>query len=178
LKKAGYVQIGLDHFALPDDPIEVAMRNGSLRRNFQGYTTDAGKVLLGFGASAIGHLEHGYVQNEVGIRTYLERISAGKLATARGFALSDDDRLRAEIIERIMCDFGADLGQVCGRHGVSPDTVLKTAHRLDDLISDGVVDLEGTSLTVPEGSRFLIRSVVAAFDAYLDRSTRVHSSAV
>ena len=178
LKKAGYVQIGLDHFALPDDPIEVAMRNGSLRRNFQGYTTDAGKVLLGFGASAIGHLEHGYVQNEVGIRTYLERISAGKLATARGFALSDDDRLRAEIIERIMCDFGADLGQVCGRHGVSPDTVLKTAHRLDDLISDGVVDLEGTSLTVPEGSRFLVRSVVAAFDAYLDRSTRVHSSAV
>jgi len=178
LKKAGYVEIGLDHFVLPGDPMEVAMRDGSLHRNFQGYTTDTGNVLLGFGASAIGHLEQGYVQNEVGIRTYLDRISAGKLATARGFSLSDDDRLRAKIIERIMCDFGVDLGQVCAHHGVSPATVLKTAQRLDDLISNGIVELEGTSLSVPEGSRFLVRTIAAAFDAYLDRSMQIHSAAV
>ncbi len=178
LKKAGYLQIGLDHFALPGDPMADAMTRGRLRRNFQGYTTDASKLLLGFGASAIGQLEHGYVQNEVGIRTYLDRVDEGKLATAKGFALSDDDRLRAEIIERIMCDFGADLGLICARHGTSAEAVLNASGRLDDLVSDGIVELEGASLRVPERSRFLVRIVAAAFDGYLDKSMRVHSPAV
>src|ERR1700739_2820425 len=102
LKEAGYLQIGLDHFALPDDDIATALRSGTLHRNFQGYTTDASNILLGFGASAIGHLPHGYVQNEVSSRAYLESIASGKLATVKGYALTDDDRLRAEIIERVM----------------------------------------------------------------------------
>ncbi len=178
LTKAGYLQIGLDHFALPGDPMAFAMTHGGLRRNFQGYTTDASKLLLGFGASAIGRLEHGYVQNEVGIRTYLDRIDDGKLATAKGLALSGDDRLRAEIIERIMCDFGVDLGVICARHGASADAMLDTANRLDDLVADGIVELDGASLRVPERSRFLVRTVAAAFDAYLDKSMRVHSPAV
>jgi len=84
LVEAGYVQIGLDHFALPGDAMAIAFREGRLRRNFQGYTTDAGDVLLGFGASAIGQLPQGYVQNEVGIHAYSQSIAAGRLATIKG----------------------------------------------------------------------------------------------
>jgi oxygen-independent coproporphyrinogen-3 oxidase len=109
LKEAGYLKIGLDHFALPSDEMVVAKREGRLRRNFQGYTTDASNILTGFGASAIGQLPQGYVQNEVHIRAYSESIASGRLATVKGYALTDDDRLRAEIIQRIMCDFGVDL---------------------------------------------------------------------
>lgn len=178
LKDAGYVQIGLDHFALPEDAMAIAFREGRLRRNFQGYTTDTGNVLLGFGASAIGQLPQGYVQNEIAIAAYERSIAAGRFATAKGYALTDDDRLRADIIERIMCDFGVDLAPICTRHGSDPEAMLQAAPRLQALIDDGIVELEGTSLAVPSHSRFLVRSVAAAFDAHLDASKRLHSRAV
>ncbi|MBR0736196.1 oxygen-independent coproporphyrinogen III oxidase [Bradyrhizobium liaoningense] len=178
LKEAGYVQIGLDHFARPDDSMAVAFEERTLRRNFQGYTTDKGEVLLGFGASAIGHLPQGYVQNEVQVGAYAQSIGAGRLATAKGYGLTDDDRLRADIIERIMCEFGADLGGICARHGADPEATLKSALRLKPLISDGVVRLDGDRLAVARDSRFLVRSVAAAFDAHLDPGKQLHSRAV
>ena len=178
LKQAGYLQIGLDHFALPGDAMAAAFREGTLRRNFQGYTTDESQVLLGFGASAIGRLPQGYVQNEAGTRAYEQMIAADSLATVKGYALTDDDRLRAEIIERIMCDFGVDLDPICARHGLAAETMLRSATRLRDLIADGIVELDGTSLAVPDDSRFLIRSVAAAFDAHLGGSRQLHSRAV
>ena len=178
LKEAGYLQIGLDHFALPGDAMAASQRNGSLRRNFQGYTTDTSNILLGFGASAIGHLPQGYVQNEVNIRAYSETIASGKLATVKGYALTGDDQLRAEIIERIMCDFGVDLDPICARYGSAPQEMLKSSPRLKDLISSGVVELDGASLAVKEDARFLVRSVAAAFDAHLDGSKQLHSRAV
>jgi oxygen-independent coproporphyrinogen III oxidase len=178
LQRAGYVRIGLDHFALPDDGMAVAFREGRLRRNFQGYTTDDCNVLLGFGASAIGRLPQGYVQNEVGTRAYEQVIASDRLATVKGYALTGDDRLRAEIIERIMCNFGVDLGPVCARHGLSAETMLRSSSRLGELISDGIVELDGTSLAVADDSRFLVRSVAAAFDAHLDGSKQLHSRAV
>jgi oxygen-independent coproporphyrinogen-3 oxidase len=178
LKEAGYIQIGLDHFALPSDQMTAALREGRLHRNFQGYTTDESTVLLGFGASAIGHLPQGYVQNQVAIGDYSDAIATGRLATAKGYAMTEEDVLRAEIIERIMCDFGVDVGAVCARHGSGADAVLKSAPRLKQLVSDGVVEIEGSSLKVPSKSRFLVRSVAAAFDAHLDQSQRLHSRAV
>jgi oxygen-independent coproporphyrinogen-3 oxidase len=178
LRDAGYLQIGLDHFALPDDEMAVAFREGKLRRNFQGYTTDNSNILLGFGASAIGRLPQGYVQNEVSTRAYSEAIAAGRLATVKGYALTSDDRLRAEIIERIMCDFAVDLAPICARHGSVPEAMLNSSPRLQNLISDGVVELHGASLALPDSSRFLVRSVAAAFDAHLDGSQQRHSRAV
>ncbi|MDN5000031.1 oxygen-independent coproporphyrinogen III oxidase [Bradyrhizobium sp. GCM10027634] len=178
LKEAGYVQIGLDHFARPDDAMAVAFEQGTLRRNFQGYTTDQGEVLLGFGASAIGHLPQGYVQNAVQIGAYQHSIADGRFATAKGYRLTDDDRLRADIIERIMCEFGVNLGDICARHGVEPEAMLRSAPRLKSLISDGVVRLEGDRIAVANDSRFLVRSVAAAFDAHLDPGKQLHSRAV
>jgi oxygen-independent coproporphyrinogen-3 oxidase len=178
LNEAGYIQIGLDHFALPSDKMAVAFREGRLRRNFQGYTTDESTVLLGFGASAIGHLPQGYVQNEVAITAYSDAIATGRLATVKGYAMTEDDVLRSEIIERIMCDFGADIGAICARHGRGADAMLKSAPRLKQLVSDGVVELDGSSLKIADQSRFLVRSVAAAFDAHLDQAQRLHSRAV
>ncbi|MDE5445313.1 oxygen-independent coproporphyrinogen III oxidase [Bradyrhizobium sp. CSA207] len=178
LKEAGYVQVGLDHFARPDDPMAMACEERTLRRNFQGYTTDKGEVLLGFGASAIGHLPQGYVQNEVQVGAYSQAISAGRLASAKGYELTDDDRLRADIIERIMCEFSADLGAICARHGAMPQAMLTSAPRLKSLISDGVVKLDGDRIAVAKDSRFLVRSVAAAFDAHLDGAKQLHSRAV
>jgi len=178
LKEAGYLQIGLDHFALPGDTMAVAQRDGSLRRNFQGYTTDSSSVLLGFGASAIGYLPQGYVQNEVNTRAYCERIASSRLATIKGYALTADDRLRGEIIERIMCDFGVDLDPICARHGSAAEEMLQSSPRLQDLISSGVIELDGASLAVKDDLRFLVRSVAAAFDAHLDGSKQLHSRAV
>ena len=178
LQEAGYVQIGLDHFALPGDEMATALRDGKLHRNFQGYTTDASDILLGFGASAIGHLPQGYVQNEVQTRAYTEAIAGGKLTTVKGYALTDDDRLRAEIIERIMCDFGVDLDLICARHGAAAEQMLQSSPRLQHLISDGIVALDGASLAMADDSHFLVRSVAAAFDAHLDGSQQLHSRAV
>jgi oxygen-independent coproporphyrinogen-3 oxidase len=178
LKEAGYVQIGLDHFARPDDSMALAFEQGTLRRNFQGYTTDKSETLIGFGASAIGHLPQGYVQNEVQIGAYAQSVAAGRLATAKGYGLTDDDRLRADIIERIMCEFSADLGDICARHGAEAGAMLKSAPRLTPLISDGVVRVDGDRLAVAKDSRFLVRAVAAAFDAHLDPGKQLHSRAV
>jgi oxygen-independent coproporphyrinogen-3 oxidase len=96
----------------------------------------------------------------------------------KGYQLTNDDRLRADIIERIMCDHQVDLDAVCARHGVAPDDVLESAPRLQALLSDGVVELNGASLAVPRNARTLLRSVAAAFDAHLDSSKQSHSRAV
>jgi len=178
LEGEGYVQIGLDHFALPDDAMAIAFREGRVRRNFQGYTTDAHQVLIGLGASAIGQLPQGYVQNEPQVRAYSEAINSGRPASVKGYALNSDDRLRADIIERIMCDHQVDLDAVCARHGAATDEVLESAPRLQALLADGVVELHGTSLAVAQNARNLVRSVAAAFDAHLDLSKQLHSHAV
>ncbi|THD71863.1 MAG: oxygen-independent coproporphyrinogen III oxidase [Bradyrhizobium sp.] len=178
LQSAGYVPIGLDHFALPDDPLVVAQRNGLLHRNFQGYTDDRGDLLLGFGASAIGRLPQGYVQNMVPTRDYSERIASGRLATAKGYALTNDDQFRAEIIERIMCDFAVDLDEVCRRHGRGRETLSPELARLSSLVSDGVVAMKNGKLKVENDSRFLVRTVASTFDAHIGRSAAIHSRAV
>jgi oxygen-independent coproporphyrinogen III oxidase len=178
LKDAGYMQIGLDHFALPTDAMAIALREGRLRRNFQGYTTDESNVVLGFGASAIGFLPQGYVQNEVGISDYSQCIAEGRLSTMKGYALTADDRLRGEIIERIMCDLHVDLGAICARHGAAVNALLASAPRLKDLISNGIIECNGNALAVADDSRALLRSVAASFDAHLGRAKRPHSRAV
>jgi len=178
LTNAGYRQIGLDHFALPEDTLTTAQAAGNLHRNFQGYTTDTSDVLIGFGASAIGRLDQGYVQNDAGTRSYCTQIDSGDLATRKGYALTADDRLRADIIERIMCDFRVDLQQICARYGAKPSDVLQSAIRLHTLIADGVVHLEGHVLSVTDDARHLVRSVASAFDAYIGTSGPVYSRAV
>jgi oxygen-independent coproporphyrinogen-3 oxidase len=178
LVNAGYRRIGLDHYALPGDSMVQAQVDGVLHRNFQGYTTDPSDVLIGFGASAIGRLPQGYAQNEVVLGRYAERIQRGELATAKGYALTADDRLRADLIERVMCDFRVDLGQICRQHETAPEAILQAIPKLRVLQEDGIIQLEGNVVSVNDNARFLVRSVASAFDAYLGASGRTHSRAV
>jgi oxygen-independent coproporphyrinogen-3 oxidase len=177
LGEAGYRRVGLDHFARGDDPMARAAEAGTLHRNFQGYTTDPCEVLLGFGASAIGRLPQGYVQNAVQIGGYARRVAAGGPATVRGYALGAEDRLRAELIERLMCDFRLDVAEVARRHGADAEALIREAE-LGPLEADGLVTRAGTAIAVPDDARPLVRAVAARFDAHLAASSRRHAPAV
>ncbi|CAH2398085.1 oxygen-independent coproporphyrinogen III oxidase [Mesorhizobium escarrei] len=169
LVAAGYREIGLDHFALPDDELTLAQTSGRLRRNSLGYSADTCKTLIGFGASAIGRVGEGYVQNEVKRESYSRHIAAGHLATSKGYRLTNEDRARAAIIERLMCDLEADVPAICAAHGFDPIRFLDSAERLAMLAEDGIVDIEKGFIRVRQEHRFVIRAVAAAFDAFLDR---------
>jgi oxygen-independent coproporphyrinogen-3 oxidase len=178
LVAAGYHQIGLDHFALPADQLVKAQSTGRLRRNFQGYTPDDCDTLVGFGASAIGRMREGYVQNEVGLGNYFSRIDAGRLATARGYHVTAEDRVRAAIIERLMCDLEVDIVAICASHAFDPGWLTEGNEMLDRILSDGIAEMEDSVLRVRGSYRFLVRAVAAAFDSYLEYSPRIHSKAV
>ncbi len=139
LVAAGYRQIGIDHYAHPDDSLAIAQAEGRLHRNFQGYTTDPADLLIALGASAIGRLPQGYVQNDPVVRGYSEAIAAGRFATVKGYALTDEDRLRADLIERLMCDFRVDVEAVCRRHGRSAGELGDALARIEAMEADGIV---------------------------------------
>lgn len=174
----GYKAVGLDHFARPDDELAAALGAGQLHRNFQGYTTDTAAVLLGFGASAIGSLPKGYVQNLLPLEDYAKAIQAGRLATAKGLAYRGDDRLRGEIIERLMCDLRVDVAEVAARHGANFADFADAMGKLESLVADGVITVEGARIDVTADGRPLVRLVAAAFDRYLDVGQKRHSKAV
>jgi oxygen-independent coproporphyrinogen-3 oxidase len=172
LTGAGYVAIGLDHFARPDDAMAQAAAAGTLRRNFQGYTTDTARFLVGFGASAIGATPGGFVQNEPEEKRWLAAVEQDRLPVARGRALSEDDRIRAGLIERVMCDGAIAADAV-------PDAVMASATpRLEALIADGLVARQGSRLGVTPAGQPFLRHFAACFDAYLAPSPARHSAAV
>ncbi len=172
LRAAGYVPIGLDHFAKPTDDMAVALREGALHRNFQGYTTDAAPALLGLGVSAIGSLPGGYAQNEPDERKYVAAVEAGVFPVKRGRALTADDRQRRDVIERVMCDFTLNLAPL-------PPALLDEAMPgLARLETDGVIALDRDFLRVTPAGRRYVRHVAACFDAYLGQGAGRHSMAV
>ena len=174
LESGGYRAVGLDHFALPSDPLA----GGAVRRNFQGYTTDAASTLIGLGASSIGRLPGGYVQNQSAEVPWRREIAAGRLAAARGVALTPDDRFRGEIIERLMCDFTVDLAAVCRAHGRRTGELIGSIGRLADAFDDGVAELSGNQLSVTDLGRPFLRHVCAAFDAHIAPAALRHSAVV
>ncbi|OHV21512.1 oxygen-independent coproporphyrinogen III oxidase [Rhizobium sp. RMa-01] len=177
LEKAGYERIGLDHFALPEDQLAVAAREGEMRRNFQGYTTDDCDSLIGLGASAIGRLPTGYMQNHVPLGLYAERVASGVLPTAKGYLLTEEDKLRGRIIERLMCDFEVDLGSLSRELGFDTGFLVERNERLGELVADGVVTIRDNRIVVSQDARFMVRAVAAAFDAYFGSLGRTHSKA-
>jgi oxygen-independent coproporphyrinogen-3 oxidase len=177
LVASGYRRTGLDHFALPIDELAQASDRGLLRRNFQGYTTDNCHNRLGFGASAIGRIRNGYVQNEVPPGVYAKKVSSGRLPIAKGYSLTSEDRVRAQVIERLMCDFAADVSGISATHEYAPDFLLGDNPLISQMADDGLVELSGGVLRVDKNHRFMVRAVAAAFDAYLGEVERTFSKA-
>jgi oxygen-independent coproporphyrinogen III oxidase len=178
LQGAGYEPIGLDHYALPHDDLAIAAARRTLRRNFQGYTSDPADVLIGIGASAIGRLPQGFVQNAADIGGWGRAIKVGRLPTVRGRHLSRDDLLRGDIIEELMCVFDCNLDRACARHGTGREALQGCQETLEQLARDGLIHFTGSHIHIPPASRHLARVVAAAFDAYLEPATARHSTPV
>lgn len=178
LTAAGYVRVGLDHYAVPEDSLAVAMANSSLQRNFQGYVADGSRWVVGVGASAISSLPLGFSQNVVNTRHYISAAIKDEFATARGVALTSDDRLRGEIIQQLMCRNHVDLAECCRRFGIDPETFAAGIEQLPSLEKHGLIEGEGLRLAVTEKGRPLVRFVCAAFDRYYRAGAGRHASGI
>jgi oxygen-independent coproporphyrinogen-3 oxidase len=175
---AGYQAIGLDHFALPDDPLAVAARNGTMRRNFQGYVTDDADALIGFGATSIGRLPRGYVQNFPDVGHWRRAVEKGELPVARGLVFSVDDHARGTVIERLMCDFSIDFGAIAVEYYGREDYFDDAIDALDALAAQGVLTRRDRMVTMSLKGRSFVRLAAACFDAYLEHNKARHSVAV
>jgi oxygen-independent coproporphyrinogen-3 oxidase len=165
---AGYVYIGMDHFALPGDELARAKSDGTLHRTFQGYTTHAGCELVGFGVSSIGHTGRCLSQNAHDIREYQESVAGGHIHVARGVILDDDDVLRAEVINSLMCFGELDMPAIEHRYGIDFEAYFDAElERLEGLQSDGLVRLEPGRVSVTPRGWMLVRNICASFDRYL-----------
>lgn len=174
----GYEKIGLDHFAKSDDPLAVAARDGSMRRNFQGYTTDEAEILIGIGASSIGKMPQGYMQNSPDFAGWVRSVEAGELPIARGISLDSDDRARATIIMSIMTAYEVDVAAVANDFDVDLEALRADYAQLAELEDDGVSTRDGDIIRVTHQGRPLVRLVASAFDAYLQSGKGRHSVAV
>lgn len=168
LTQAGFVYIGLDHFARPDDELAVAQRQGTLQRNFQGYSTHATCDLLGLGLTAISHVGDTFSQNFKEMKNYFAALDAGRLPTERGLALNDDDIVRADAIQRLMCHGRLDIVPFALRHGIDFASYFAAElQRLQLLQDDGLVVCSDACIRVLPKGRFLLRIIAMCFDAYL-----------
>ena len=176
LAREDYLPIGLDHFALPHDALATALSKGTLRRNFQGYTSDPDGPVLGLGASAIGALPQGFVQNQAQDLAWRGAVNQGQLPVYRGLAVTADDRFRGEIIERLMCDLQVDLNAVCVRHGRAVSELAPEIEALAPFVADGLIFLDEAEIQLTPGGRGFVRSICAVFDRYFEPQGRRHSS--
>ena len=180
LRELGYVPVGLDHFARPEDPLAKAAIDGILHRNFQGYTTDEAETLIAFGPSSISHLPQGFAQAEVNVRHWHGAVRAGRHPIIRGVAVTGQDRLRADVIEALMCQQAVDLQAIANRHRAG-DAMALFVRELDALrpfVEGGAVALDGTRLSITDSGRPFLRPVAALFDAYLAPEATRHSRAI
>lgn len=172
LTAAGYVYIGMDHFALPDDDLAIAQQAGRLQRNFQGYATHAGHDQLGFGVSAIGAVAGHYAQNARTTDEYYAALDAGRLPVARGFGMSADDHLRKEIIGALMCHGTLDIAAVEAGHGIDfAQTFAPELAGLDALAAEGLLRRDASRIDITALGRLLVRRVAMVFDRYLRQDT-------
>ncbi|MDP2738873.1 MAG: oxygen-independent coproporphyrinogen III oxidase [Pseudorhodobacter sp.] len=172
----GYVEIGIDHFARPEDGLAVALAGGTLRRNFQGYTDDTAPTLIGLGASSISRFAQGYAQNVSGTSDYTKAIRAGQFSTHRGHIFAGEDLLRGRIIEALMCDFDVRRDHLIRDYGADPA-------RIESLFQaaaqgfPGMVTVDDAGFHIPHPARPLARMIARAFDAY-DQGKAQHSAAI
>jgi oxygen-independent coproporphyrinogen III oxidase len=171
LSEAGYVYIGMDHFALPGDELVVAQKKGDLQRNFQGYSTRADCDMIGLGMSSIGKIADTYSQNVKDMIGYNAALDAGRIPVVRGIKLTEDDRLRRRVIEQIMCHGELVFDNFARHTALDFHRYFETAAaRLETLATDGLIELDENRLIVTPAGRLLLRVVAMTFDAYIPQA--------
>ena len=172
LLAAGYIYIGMDHFARPDDDLAKAQQAGKLQRNFQGYATHGGCDLAAFGVSAISAMGDCFAQNHKELNRYYEAIDAGRLPIARGVFLSEDDRIRAEVIKQLICHFRLDFAAIERQFAIDfADYFADELKALQSMATDGLLALDAQGIQVGPTGRLLIRRICMLFDAYLQSAS-------
>jgi oxygen-independent coproporphyrinogen-3 oxidase len=179
LTNAGYRYIGMDHFALPDDELASAQEDGTLQRNFQGYTTHGHCDLIGLGVSSISQIGDLYCQNSSDIALYQQSLDNQQLATCRGLQCNIDDRVRRAVIQQLICEFRLDFASIETQYNI--DFVAYFAEiwpQLQQMAKDGLIELDAQSIVIRPAGRLLVRSVCMLFDAYLSALTSQRFSRV
>ncbi len=170
LLDAGYIFIGMDHFAKPNDELTIAQQEGKLYRNFQGYSTQADCDLIGFGVTSIGYVGGGFFQNRREMEAYAQSVESGEFPVFRGYVLSDEDHLRRQVIMRLMCDFALDYSQFESEFDIDfKEHFADGLSDLKEMSEDNLVELREDGLTVLPAGRLLIRNVAMTFDEYLQK---------
>jgi len=168
--RAGYRQIGMDHFALPEDELSVAQKDGRLHRNFMGYTVQSASEMIGFGMSSIGYVNSSFFQNHSQLEAYKKAISDRGLAVYRGIRLSGDDLIRQYVITSLMCNFHLDFAQLKNGFKVDYGNYFRDEHaQLSDFIEDGFITESHRGLQITELGRTFVRNIAMTYDAYLGR---------
>ncbi|MBP1646725.1 MAG: Coproporphyrinogen oxidase [Bacteroidetes bacterium] len=168
----GYVYVGMDHFAKPDDELARAQREKTLYRNFQGYSTKSGADLYGFGMSSISHFQNIYAQNTKNLPDYYAALDEGQLATHVGYRMTPDDRIRKFVIMRLMCDLELDTTAVERLYGIRFDEhFARSLEALGQFVNDGLVQISPGTIRILGAGRLLLRNIAMCFDAYLDSMT-------
>lgn len=179
LTSSGYIYIGMDHFAKADDELAIAQKDKNLQRNFQGYSTRAGADIYAFGMSSISQLENIYVQNFKELPDYYEYLRKGNLPVEKGYILSDDDKIRRETIMRLMCDLELDYQRMSKLLQINfHDYYADELQQMDKFISDGLIVISPSKLSITEKGRLFIRNIAMEFDRYLDNSEARYSKTV
>ena len=179
LTAAGYRYIGMDHFALPDDELAIAQEEATLQRNFQGYTTHGHCDLIGLGVSAISQIGELYCQNDSDIAQYQRTLASGQLATARGLLCNQDDRIRREVIQQIICNLNLPFAHIEQVFNIDfRGYFAQQWPALQRMAADGLITLDHEQLTVLPAGRLLVRSVCMVFDGYLEQASRQRFSRV
>ncbi len=179
LTDAGYVYIGMDHFALPDDDLALAQEEGVLHRNFQGYTTHGHCDLVGMGVSSISQVGNTCTQNYTDMENYKASIEKGELAMFRGFQSSDEDELRAHVIRRLICDFHLDFPRLQKECGIDfTSHFAEELKQLKVMADDGLLTLTSERLEVQPRGRLLIRNICMVFDQYMAQSQQKFSRVI
>jgi len=170
LTSHGYVYIGMDHFAKPQDELTRAQQEKSLYRNFQGYSTKSGADLYGFGMSSISHFGEVYAQNFKTLQEYYAALDKGNLATHVGYRMTEDDRIRKHVIMRLMCDLELEKKDVEERFSIRFDEYFEDALlQLQPFADDNLVDLLPDAIKIKGSGRLLLRNIAMCFDAYLEK---------
>ena len=173
LTSNGFIYIGMDHFARPEDELTVAMNNGTLYRNLQGYSTHAGINLLAVGITSISMLSDLYVQNYKTLNEYYNLLDDGEIPVMRGVELNDDDRLRREVITELMCNFRLKKEKIETKYAIKFDNYFEEPLKDLELFEmDGLVKLNDDEIVVTESGRLLVRNIAMNFDAYLKRKEK------
>ncbi|MBT6921901.1 MAG: coproporphyrinogen III oxidase, partial [Candidatus Ruthia sp.] len=175
----GYVYIGMDHFALPDDPLAIAQQQGELYRNFQGYSTHAQCDIVGLGLSSIGQVGDSFSQNEKDILRYYAALDEGKLPIIKGQVINEDDKIRRAVIMDLICHFQLDFASIEWGFGIQFKSYFADElSRLSDMHADGLLQLNEDSIQVLDKGKLLIRNICMVFDAYLATSKTQFSKTI